>query len=257
MTPPPMVEGRWLSSDNTNAVVIARGSLTETLTGVQSGRAIQLAIAGRFTNWEVVGVADPVEHGGGMPPRLFITQAGLKAATRITQPNLLRIVTINHDEETRAAVAQQAERALRDEGMVVRSTASVSRSAAAGAGHMLPLILVFLGLSVAMAVVGFAGLASTMSTNVMERTRELGVMTAIGARASTVRRLVVLEGIFVAVVSCVVAAAPALLLAAVMSSTLPFGGPFRVSAPGVAISIALVILGATLATLALPTEPHG
>jgi putative ABC transport system permease protein len=68
---------------------------------------------------------------------------------------------------------------------------------------MLPLILVFLGLSIAISVVGFAGLTSTMSTNVLERTREFGVMSAIGATTSMVRRLVVLEGIFIAALSCV------------------------------------------------------
>jgi putative ABC transport system permease protein len=52
------------------------------------------------------------------------------------------------------AVARKAERVLTDSGMTVRSAASVSRSAAAGAGHMLPLILVFLGLSIAIGVVG-------------------------------------------------------------------------------------------------------
>ncbi|MEW5952448.1 MAG: ABC transporter permease [Bacillota bacterium] len=46
----------------------------------------------------------------------------------------------------------------------------------------------------AVGVVGFAGLSSTMSANVLERTREFGVMSAIGAPPSTVRRLAVLWG---------------------------------------------------------------
>ena len=195
-----------------------------------------------------MGILESVLHGGG----IFITEEGFKAAAGVSQPNLLRIVTDNHDEETRTAVAAVAERTLTDAGIVVRSAASVSRSAAAGAGHMLPLILVFLGLSVAMSVVGFAGLTSTMSTNVLERTREFGVMSAIGAPASTVRRLVVLEGIFIAVVSCVIAAIPALLLTAVMISYLPMpvNLPFQISILGVVIWVVVVVLGAALATLA-------
>jgi len=134
----------------------------------------------------------------------------------------------------------------------VRSAQSVSRAEAVSAGHMLPLILVFLGLAIAMSVVGFAGLASTMSINVLERTREFGVMSAIGAPASTVRRLVVLEGIFTAAVSCLVAVVPALLLTALMigNLSLPVSLPFLISLPGVLIWVVVVVLGAALSSLA-------
>jgi putative ABC transport system permease protein len=193
-----------------------------------------------------VGIAESGDHGGG----IFITGAGFKAATGVSQPNLLRIVTANHDEETRTNVAQAANRILAEAGFVVRSAESVSRSAAAGAGHMLPLILLFSGLSIATSVVGFAGLASTMSTNVLERTREFGVMSAIGAPAATVRRLVVLEGVFIALVSCVIAAIPALVLTAVLIDYLPMSGIFQISIPGVVIWVVVVVVGAALATLA-------
>ncbi|MFZ5643222.1 MAG: FtsX-like permease family protein [Bacillota bacterium] len=246
IAPPPLLEGRWLRPGEAGAVVISQAALTKDLPSVQSGDTIHLSIGGRSTSWLVVGVAESVGHGGG----IFTTEEAFKAATGVSQPNLLRIVTDNHDEETRAAVATAAERTLTDAGIVVRSSASVSRSAVAGAGHMLPLILVFLGISFAIGVVGFAGLASTMSTNVLERTREFGVMSAIGAPASTVRRLVVLEGIFIAVVSCVIAAIPALLLTAVMIGYMPMSGLFQISVPGVVIWVVVVVVGAALATLA-------
>ncbi len=250
IAPPPLLEGRWLRPSEKDAVVISQAGLTEGLRDIRSGDTIQLSIGGRPTSWLVVGIADSVGgHGGG---GIFITEAGFEGATGVNQPNLLRIVTDNHDEETRTAVAQAAERVLTDAGIVVRSAVSVSRSEAAGAGHMLPLILVFLGLSIAIGVVGFAGLASTISTNVLERTREFGVMSAIGAPAATVRGLVVLEGIFIAVVSCVIAAIPALLLTALMIGNLPLpvSLPFQISVPGVVIWVVVVVLGAALATLA-------
>jgi putative ABC transport system permease protein len=172
--------------------------------------------------------------------------------TGATQPNRLRIVTTSHDEETRTAVAQAADRTLTDAGLRVQSTESVSRSAAAGAGHMLPLILVFLGLAVSISVVGFAGLTSTMSTNVLERTREFGVMSAIGASAARVRRLIVLEGVFIAALSCVIASVPAVLLTLVMIGNLPIpvNLPFQMSGSAVGIWVTVVMLGAVLSTLA-------
>jgi len=249
--PPPLQEGRWLRPDETSAVVLSQLGLTEGIPGIRIGDTIQLSIDGRITNWQVVGIAASVGgHGRG----IFTTEAGFEAAAGagVSQPNLLRIVTTNHDEETRTTVAQTADRTLTDAGIVVRSAESVSRSAAAGAGHMLPLILVFLGLSISISVVGFAGLTSTMSTNVLERTREFGVMSAIGASASRVRRLVVLEGIFIAVLSCLIAAVPAPLLTAVMINNLPMpvSLPFRMSGTAILIWIVVVVLGAALSTLA-------
>ena len=120
---------------------------------------------------------------------------------------------------------------------------------------MLPIIMIFLALAIAMGVVGCVGLSSTVSTNVLERTREFGVMRAIGASAATVRRLVIAEGIFIALVSCIVAAIPTLLLTAVMGAG--FGNmflyaplPFQISVPATLIWIVVVVLGAALATLA-------
>jgi len=238
---PTLREGRWLQPGETGAVVLPAG-----LADARAGDTIQLSINGRPTPWLVTGIAESVDHGDD----IFITQAGYVAATGADRPNLLRIVTSQHDEPTRVAVADTAERALSDAGYVVRTAASVSRSTAAGAGHMLPLILAFLGLSAATSVVGFAGLASTMGANVLERTREFGVMSALGAPASTVRRLVVLEGIFIALLSCLAAAIPTVLLAWWINDYLPIPGLFRISLPAVAIWFVVVIVGAVLATLA-------
>ncbi len=175
--PAPILEGRGLRPDETDAIVISKAGLPTELTGVRTGDTIQLEIGKKLTSWQVVGIAAPVGGVGG----LFITQTGLKAATGVSQPTLLRIVTNSHDEQTRSNVAQAAYRALTIQATLIQTSESVSRAQAISTGHMLPLILVFLALSIGISVVGFAGLASTMSTNVLERTREFGVMSAIGA----------------------------------------------------------------------------
>ena len=250
VAPPRILEGHWLGPNETGAIVISKTGLPEELNDVRSGDTIQLEIGESLNSWQVVGIAEPLGGRGG----IFITQAGFEAAAGagVSQPNLLRIVTDNHDEQTRTNVAQTSNRILSDAGYVVRTAESVSRAQAVSVGHMLPLILVFLALSIAISVVGFAGLASTMSTNVLERTREFGVMSAIGASASRVRRLVVLEGIFTAAVSCAVTLIPAPLLTAALISnlSLPVDTPFQISAWGVVVWTILVILGAVLATLA-------
>ena len=52
-----------------------------------------------------------------------------------------------------------------------------------------------------LAAVGGLGLASTMSINMLERVREVGILRAIGASNVSVRQIVLAEGIAIAVVS--------------------------------------------------------
>jgi putative ABC transport system permease protein len=116
-----------------------------------------------------------------------------------------------------------------------------------------------LAIAVAMGVVGVIGLASTMSANILDRTREFGVMHAIGARPKTVRRIVIAEGVFLAVISLLVAVLPTLGLTAVLGTGLGdlfFSAPlpFRVSVLAAGIWVVLVILGAVLATDAAATR---
>jgi ABC-type lipoprotein release transport system permease subunit len=62
-------------------------------------------------------------------------------------------------------------------------------------------------LTTSIAVLGFVivamsmvGLANAITTNVLERTREIGIMRSIGARAGDVRRIFTTEGLALAIV---------------------------------------------------------
>jgi putative ABC transport system permease protein len=121
-----------------------------------------------------------------------------------------------------------------------------------------------LGIALPLGVVGVIGLASTMSTNILDRTREFGVMHAIGARPKAVRRIVTAEGVFLALASLFVAALPTLALTALALTALLGAGPgslffsapmpYRISPLAIGIWTSLVILGAILATQAAATR---
>src|SRR5262249_5253004 len=100
--------------------------------------------------------------------------------------------------------------------------------------------------AVLMAAVGSLGLASTLSIGVLQRTRELGVMNAIGATPGLVARMVVGEGLLVGALGwilAVVLAVPLTLgLGGVLGTAGAFGAPLSVL---VSPSGALAWLGVT------------
>ena len=256
-TLPKLLEGRWLNPGEIGAIVLNQITRANTVPGVHAGDTVDLWVGGRPTTWRVVGIAEEREGVGG---GAYVTAEGFaEASGQPSRVNTLRIATDSHDEQTRGTVANAVDEVLTGAGVEVQSVASVSLSEAASEGHLGPIILIVLAMSIAMGVVGCIGLASTMSANILERTREFGVMHAIGARPKTVRRIVVAEGVFLALASCLVAVIPTLGLIAVMGDGLgnlfmyaPL--PFRISMLAAGIWIALIVLGAVLATEAAATR---
>lgn len=248
--PPPVLEGRWLRTEDTDAIVIPQ-TMRQTLPDVKVGDTIQLPIEERLTNWRVVGIVK--ELGGATCP--CVSNASYeKAIDRSNQTNLIRIVTDRHDLQSRIAAGEAVKQALED-GSIKAQYVTLDSLVGSTEGHSGLLIALLLLAASVIGAVGLIGLGSMMSTSVIERTREFGVMSAIGAPPSTVGQLVISEGIFIAMASCVVAVIPALVLTLVMATGLGnlfFNAPlpFRISILGIVIWIVVVVLGAALATLA-------
>ncbi len=195
LIPPEIAEGRWLNLDDTDTVVLPP-SIRKTMPDVKVGDSVQLSVEDRPTTWRVIGIASG--FGGSCP---CVTQKGFERASRQqNQANVVRIITDGLDKDTRVAIGQAVAQALSEAGIKPQEPRSIDAVVSTTEGHSVILVGVILLIASTMGIVGLIGLGSTMSTNVIERTREFGVMKAIGAKGSTIRRLVVLEGIFIAAV---------------------------------------------------------
>ena len=109
-----------------------------------------------------------------------------------------------------------------------------------------------------MAVVGTLGLASAMSSSVIERTREFGVMRAIGATSRVVLRNVVSEGVFTGLLSWLIAIPLSLPLSTQVGNlvgSLSFRMPLPLFLSPVALGIWLVVvLAGSAAASAFPAQ---
>ena len=106
-----------------------------------------------------------------------------------------------------------------------------------------------------LAVIGIYGVVAFMTA---QRTKEIGVRIAVGASRTDILRLVVQEGLRLAVIGGVAGLIAALSLSHLLRSLLYQVGPYDpASFIGVALLLALVALAATLipATAAIRIEP--
>ena len=98
------------------------------------------------------------------------------------------------------------------------------------------------------------GLAGTMSMNVLERTREIGIMRSIGAKDSVIMRTVIAEGLVIGLISFVLAVLVSIPitygLATIISVTI-FETPIKVvfTLIGYGIWLALVLVLSALASI--------
>jgi len=119
------------------------------------------------------------------------------------------------------------------------------------AGHLYILIFVLIVMSILMAVVGILGLASTLATGVLERTREFAVLRAIGAGTPAILRTVIGEGIFIAA-SSVAAAVPICVLLTIgvarIAGTATLGPALGMSAAALPLWLSIVLVGAAAAS---------
>lgn len=244
-----LLGGRWLQVGDSDAVVLNHMAL-RLFPGVKVGDSIRINVHGRETAFHVIGIAREIIT----PATAYTSPEGFnRALDRSGRTNAVRVVMKGHDEKTIGAVTREIERALEREGISVKIDFSETRLDNALSGHVYILIFALILMSVIMAVVGVLGLGSAMGTSVVERTREFGVMRAIGGSSGTVIRNVIGEGIFIGMMSWCVAVALSLPLSAgvgrlVGTLAFRFPLPLVLSTPAVFIWLTVMIFGSAAAS---------
>jgi putative ABC transport system permease protein len=244
----PLRAGRWLLPDDARHAVVNQ-AVVRRLPSLQVGGDVRLRFEERTVSLTVVGLVDeltpaPIVYA---PRPAVLEAAGLKGDVART----VRIVTEPHDDATQRAVASRLETAFQESGIEVSGLTRMLDARKAVLDHLVIVMAVLTMAAVIVVFVGGLGLTSTLTLSVIQRTREIGILGALGATPGTIARHVWFESVFMGLSSWVISillAAPASYVLESVTGRIFFRAPldFFVSAAAAGIWLALVVVLASL-----------
>lgn len=249
---PKLLRGRWITPEDENALVINTAVLEPDVEpDIKIGDEITFRIEGRDISWRVVGVVQSVLSG----PLTYANRSYLERVTNdIGRAGSVQIVTEFHDLAYQQRVANSVKDHFKAIGMNVGGTQAIAQIRQQ-IEFQFNIIVVFLAImAVLLAIVGGLGLMGTMSINVLERTREIGVMRAIGASDGSVLRVFLVEGVFVGFLSWILGALLSLPISQMLSQAVGMAflrAPlaYIFSTNGALIWLGIVLVLSSLASL--------
>lgn len=250
---PPIIAGRRLSPGEHDGILISPGLLANE-PSLQLGSRMTVKIEGHEQDYTVVGVMNML----GNATIGYVTVMDYTGFTRhVYEPNRANAVILTYAaaslDEQRAVSSAVENRFDRADIEVLSNflIAEEREEIDAAFGVVVALLMI---MTLLLATVGGLGLMGTMGLNVLERTREIGVMRAYGASSTAIFRIVIIEGLIIGLISWGLALVLAVPLSMVLAHTIGLSFmdyPMAASyAPGGVVAwAALVIVISILASL--------
>lgn len=200
---PILVAGRWINSEDKNALAVSEAIYND-YPDIQPGEKLSMKVSGHEDIWTVVGIFKFVGIQGMLSYANYDTVAELLGQTG--RSFSYRISTVDHSESNQVYMASVVDEHFRNLGYKVNEVEPGSNSMKIASEGINTLTIFLLIMALLTALVGSIGLTGTMGMNVLERTREIGVMRSIGAVDRVVMKTVIVEGIVIGVISWILGA---------------------------------------------------
>jgi putative ABC transport system permease protein len=248
---PNLLSGRWIQPDDTRKLSISEAIL-QYYPLLKPGDDLRLKINGREEDWMVVGIFKFVGNQGvlGYAPLEYIEQRN-DLANRSTS---FRVVAMQHDRTYQDQLAARLDQFFRVNGFKVQLSQSGLASLDTASQSLDTLVTFLLIMALLTATVGSMGLAGTMGMNVLERTREIGIMRAIGAVDRIIMTTVIAEGLIIGLLSfglAILLSVPFTYLLSYIVSLAVFQTPIKTvfTITGYLIWLALIFVLSTVASV--------
>jgi putative ABC transport system permease protein len=198
---PLIISGRWLAPSDGRAIVISRDAAQKNNINVGDAVTLDLGVMGRNV-WQVIGIYEPIFVGNFVMESIYAPQEALYRETKkYNQGTFLLIRMTSTDAAFTANTTKNLKERFDKANMKVGDTQTQAALRATNEWQFSTVTWMLLALSVIVAIVGAIALMGALSIGVIERTKEIGVMRAVGARSRTILGVFVMEGILQGILS--------------------------------------------------------
>jgi putative ABC transport system permease protein len=214
---PILTDGRWVAPGDENAIVIGN-HLLSVRPDLKVGDTITIRIDDDESEWLIVGIYRI--PGNVIPPLVYVNYEYLSQV--VNAPGdvySLRIITDRHDQAGVEPIARQLQEVYDANNIQIGYVQMASEWRQQQTSQTDVLVYFMLVMAILTAIVGGLGLMGTMSINTLERTREIGVMRAVGASNMDIQMIVLVEGLTIGLISWVVS----LVISIPITSVLTYG----------------------------------
>ena len=192
---PDLDAGRWLEPADEGERVAVIGRALAATSAVGPGDTITVGTARGTADLNVVGVDGRLMNNG---TTIYLPLSTFQDLLGRENTNTLWVRSVSQAEPDIDRLAAAAEDELSAAGVPVRTEIHyVERDANLASNRVLVGVLAVMGIPIVL--IGLIGLLSLMTMNIIERTREIGILRCIGARSRDIRRIFRTEAMVVAV----------------------------------------------------------
>lgn len=198
---PDMLAGRWFAEGDEGDSVAVVGRALATKVGLEVGDTLTVGTARGRADLEVVGIDRVLMNNG---TTVYVPLGTFQELLGRTDSNTYWVRSQGQDEPDIDRLAAALEDELTAAGYPVRTEIHyVEREANLADNRVLVGVLAVMGVPIV--AIGMIGLVNLMTMNVIERTREIGILRCIGARARDIRRIFRSEALVTAAVGWLIA----------------------------------------------------
>jgi putative ABC transport system permease protein len=243
-------KGRFLSPSDTYAVVIGSNVSSGTFkNNIVPGMSINITspLIGLSHQYTVVGVLKESNGSivtGDPNANIYMTTAGIKGISYMTDYSeiLVRAGSVNSVQQTADAITNTLNRAHRNEGFTVTTVKSFSDAISSIFNYITDILG---GIAAISLVVGGIGILNVMMLTVKERTKEIGLMKAVGATTGNVRLLFLAESAMLGIVSGLIGLGLAYIITYIIGQGAGFSMP--ISLQNIIIGLGFGFITTTIA----------
>jgi putative ABC transport system permease protein len=210
---PQLTDGSWLDNSQLYDIVI-NTDLVDDERDLEVGDSLVLETDGREFTWNIAGIVSTDSQGASA----YVNMDDYAYVTRTPgQANHIQVISDDHSAAAQQNLEGVLLKSLEADGFVVSSTQTSQQINSMNQLMFTIVIAVLILMALLLAAVGGLGLTTTMSINVLERIREIGVLRAIGATNHSIRRIILSEGFVIGLLSWLLGTLISLPLSALMS----------------------------------------